>query len=133
LPRVERSPHGGVRAKDRVQSCPRHFALTAARWLSMCARKHRVLGLLSLMTLTGSALPALAEPCDGVRPNRDLSKLPADYRRAVDAVIEATSRPGKPWSCTGGTIDVVPDSSGRGATLTIVDPTGRTARRSVEA
>jgi hypothetical protein len=52
------------------------------------------------------------------------------WRAALEALSRATQQEGLPWSCPGGSVDLVPDGSG-GAELTVIDPQGRSVSRHV--
>src|SRR5882724_8722215 len=83
-------------------------------------------------------VPALAaagpNPCAPARIAPDQPDLPAAWRAALEAVVEATAREGQPWSCTGGELSLsMDDASPPHATLRLRDAQGRTVDRHVSA
>jgi hypothetical protein len=69
-------------------------------------------------------------PCAAVRAGAESEALPAAWRDALDALVQATAQEGQLWSCPGGSVAIVLDPAG-GATLTVVDAKGRTVSRRV--
>ncbi len=79
-------------------------------------------------TLTVS--PALYGRTGACVPVRVVSQLEGPWGEALSALARATSHEGLPWSCPGGSVDLVPDASG-GAELTVTDASGRSVSRKV--
>ncbi|MDI1446018.1 hypothetical protein [Polyangium sp. 6x1] len=66
-----------------------------------------LLGLTLSAMLPTSASAAPPPPCTPARPGANVSAQPEAWRRAVEALVEATGAPGQPWSCVGGEVDLV--------------------------
>src|SRR5580693_5176738 len=64
------------------------------RLRTLCCRVLAMLGVGAAMTG-----PALADECAPVRVGGDPTSLLAPWRQALDALVAATGREGRPWSC----------------------------------
>lgn len=93
--------------------------------------------LAPILALAGAALaaspPALALSgrCSPVAIAAGSPSLPRPWRDALDALVDATSHEGQPWSCPGGTVSLAFEAPGGPATLTIEDTRGRRVTRAV--
>ena len=86
--------------------------------------------LASMITLAAApTVHARTGSCAPVRILSNLSKLNAPWRAALEGLVSTTGREGLPWSCSGGTIELVPEASG--ATLTVVSTKGWAVSRHV--
>lgn len=72
-------------------------------------------------------------------PVRVASSVEGPWRAALEALSRATSREGLPWSCPGGSVELLPDpvrdgapaGAAGGALLTVTDRNGRSVSRRV--
>lgn len=74
---------------------------------------------------------ASAAQCAPVRIERAEATLPLGWSRALTELTEATTVLGQAWSCTGGLLTISVDASGRFATLTLADASGRRVERRI--
>jgi hypothetical protein len=89
-------------------------------------------GLSALGVLLGARSAAAAdEPCEPVRALAEPAASTEPWRRALEELVTATRRPGQPWSCPGGTVELA--LGPEGAALIVHDRQGRGVRRPVEA
>lgn len=81
-----------------------------------------------------AALPASASAadCAPVAPAAGVSALPKAWRAAIEELQAATSQPGKPWSCVGGTVELSLKAGGSG-TLIVRTADGIAIERVVDA
>jgi hypothetical protein len=93
----------------------------------------RAAALLVGLAALGAAPPVSARTgsCSPVRVASSTSDLPAAWRDALDGLVQATADAGMPWSCPGGSVELVLDASGSGAVMTIYDAKGRAVSRRV--
>jgi hypothetical protein len=89
---------------------------------------------LAAAAAVGLAAPgAPAAPCDPTRVAADQGPLPEAWRRALDEAVEATSRPGRPWGCSGAVLSLTVGPEAAGAILHVQDEVGRSADRRLGA
>jgi hypothetical protein len=71
------------------------------------------------MAMWLAAPPAEAAPCAPARIASSLDGMPDPWRAALLRLVAATSRPGRPWSCNGGSVDLLVLDMGRSARLAV--------------
>jgi hypothetical protein len=86
--------------------------------------------LVSAVTL---APPAAAEPCAPARVTSDVAALPEAWRRALDALVQASAREGLPWSCGGARLALALPGPGVPAKLTVAMDGWPVLERDVES
>jgi hypothetical protein len=77
------------------------------------------------------ASPARAA-CDGAHAASDVDSLPPAWRRALEALLEASAREGHPWSCSGALVALVLDGLTGPGQLTITPNDAPPLTRAVE-
>jgi hypothetical protein len=90
-------------------------------------RAPRYAALLAVASVLTSQPAAFAGTCS---PVRVASRLPGRWRTVLEALARATQQEGLPWSCPGGSVELVLDGEG-GAELTVIDDQGRSVSRHV--
>lgn len=79
-----------------------------------------------------AATPLVHARTGACAPVSIASEVAGPWRAALEALARATAQEGLPWSCPGGSVELVPDPAG-GAELTIRDGRGRAITRKVAA
>jgi hypothetical protein len=74
------------------------------------------------------AAPAAAT-CAAVKEGRGVASLPEPWRQAIAALVARSGIEGRPWSCTGGEVDLTLHDGG--ATLSVTDAEGHSVTREV--
>jgi len=74
-----------------------------------------------------------AHACDALQIVSETSEtpLPDAWARELDALVAATAREGRPWSCPGGRASLILDPAGERATLIVEDRAARRRTRNV--
>ncbi|WP_437809904.1 hypothetical protein [Sorangium sp. So ce1078] len=89
-----------------------------------------IAGIAAAAAFASAAAPASAAPCMPARAGASIDAHPEPFQRAVEELIRASSAEGKPWSCTGGVIELA-GRDGGARTLTVVSEDGRSVARTV--
>jgi len=81
------------------------------------------------LAAAASAGPVLGQECAPAWIDGDPAALPAAWRRAMVALVDATAREGQPWSCTGARLALLPPGDHLLARLEVEDSSGVRRRR----
>ncbi|WP_437753864.1 hypothetical protein [Sorangium sp. So ce1389] len=89
-----------------------------------------IAGIAAAAAFASAAAPAVAARCTPARAGASVVSHPEPFRRAVEALVRSSAAEGKPWSCTGGVIELVDHEDGA-KTLTILGEDGGAVSRTV--
>lgn len=85
----------------------------------------------TMMTATALLTSSPTHACAPAQLGADVAQLPAEWRRALDALVAATREEGQPWSCPDARVSLVLRSDLQVAELVITDANRAVRRRRV--